>query len=211
MIGSDRSSGWPSLFLGKVMYFGLEAAYRHRQLGGVLEPGQVVGKMLDGWAKLIDKECMTFDSAADEQAMRQQGCDLVTAYLASVPQDERPLAVEVALEAPLVDPDTGENLGMPLVGVIDLMLDGQTGPLIVDLKTAARSSESTAISHEIQLSCYAWLYARGSYGSAANARIAPEPSPGRRAGSVSFSYPWAVRQVHVSCLLTCTRSIGREI
>ena len=47
---------------------------------------------------------------------------------------------------------------MPLVGVIDLVLDDEAGPLIVDFKTAARSSEPMEISHEIQLSSYAWLY-----------------------------------------------------
>ena len=46
---------------------------------------------------------------------------------------------------------------MPLVGVIDLVLDYEAGPLIVDFKTAARTSEPMQITHEIQLSCYAYL------------------------------------------------------
>jgi len=153
-----RTPTSPSLFLGKVVHFGLEASYRHRQLGITLEAEQVVQKMLDGWARLIDEEKATFDSVADEQALQKQACDLVTAYLAFAPKDEKPLAVEVALEAPLVDPETGENLGMPLVGVVDLVLDGQGEPVICDFKTAARSSEPMEISHEIQLSSYAWLY-----------------------------------------------------
>ena len=153
-----RTPPSPALFLGKFVHFGLEAAYRHRQLGVTLDADQVAGKMLEGWAKLIDEESVTFDSAADEQALRQQGCDLVKAYLAYAPDCERPLAVEVAAEAPLVDPDSGEDLGIPLVGVIDLVLDYEAGPLIVDFKTAARSSEPMAISHETQLSSYAWLY-----------------------------------------------------
>ena len=82
----------------------------------------------------------------------------VRLYLANVPTDEKPLAVEVAAEAPLVDPDTGEDLGMPLVGVIDLVLDNEAGPLIADFKTAARSSEPMEITNEIQLSSYAWLH-----------------------------------------------------
>ena len=153
-----RTPASPSLFLGKVVHFGLEAEYRHRQLGVNLDAEQVVGKMLDGWAKLVDEASVAFDTATDEQALRQQACDLVKAYLAYAPPDERPLAVEVALEAPLVDPDSGEDLGMPLVGVIDLILDYEEGPLICDHKTAARSSEPMEISHEIQLSSYAWLY-----------------------------------------------------
>ena len=101
---------------------------------------------------------MDFDSTDDEQAMRQQVADLVRAYLDAVPKDEKPLAVEVAAEAPLVDPITGEDLGMPLVGVIDLVLDSEAGPVITDFKTAARSSEPMEITNEIQLSSYAWLH-----------------------------------------------------
>ena len=62
----------------------------------------------------------------------------------SSPNDEKPLAVEAAVEVPLVDPFTGEDLGMPLVGVIDLVLDSEDGPVIIDYKTAARSSEPSA-------------------------------------------------------------------
>lgn len=146
------------MFLGKVVHFGLEGLYRHLQLGVTLEPEQVVRKMLDGWARLIDEERVTFDCVGDEQAMQKQACELVKAYLDTVPKDEKPLAVEVALEAPLVDPESGEDLGMPLVGVVDLVLEAQDGPVICDFKTAARSSEPAEISHEIQLSSYAWLY-----------------------------------------------------
>ncbi|MEI8375747.1 MAG: PD-(D/E)XK nuclease family protein [Planctomycetota bacterium] len=148
----------PSMFLGKVVHFAMEANYRHLQLGVRLETEQVVQKLLDGWAKLIDEDAVSFDSVTNEQSMQKQACDLVRAYLAVVPQNERPLAVEVALEASLVDPESGEDLGMPLVGIVDLVLEGQDGPLICDFKTAARSSEPMEISHEIQLTSYAWLY-----------------------------------------------------
>ena len=68
------------------------------------------------------------------------------------------MAVEVAVEAPLVDPVTGEDLGMPLLGIMDLVLDYEEGPLICDFKTSARSSEPLEIIHEIQLSSYAYLF-----------------------------------------------------
>ena len=66
---------------------------------------------------------MTFDSSESEGAIQRQVSDLVRAYLETVPKDEKPMAVEVAAEAPLVDPFTGEDLGIPLVGVIDLVLE----------------------------------------------------------------------------------------
>jgi putative RecB family exonuclease len=153
-----RTPTTPALFVGKACHSALEAYYRHRQLGVTLEPGDVTGKFLESWAGLVDQEQVMFTEIADEQAVRKQVCDLVTAYLAVVPKDEKPLAVEVAVEVPLVDPENGEDLGMPLVGVIDLVLEGQAGPVIADFKTAARSSEPMEISHEIQLSSYAWLY-----------------------------------------------------
>jgi CRISPR/Cas system-associated exonuclease Cas4 (RecB family) len=78
--------------------------------------------------------------------------------LVQTPKNEKPQAVEVAAEAPLVNPITGENLGIPLVGVMDLVLEGEGGATIVDCKTTARSSDPLEITHEIQLSSYAWLF-----------------------------------------------------
>jgi putative RecB family exonuclease len=151
-----------SLFVGKVVHAGLEGYYRHRQLGVTLEADDVTERMFRSWAQLVDEEKMAFDSPEAEQAMRQQAADLVRAYLVYAPNFEKPLAVEVAAEAPLVDPVTGEDLGMPLVGIIDLVLDYEEGPLITDFKTAARSSESMEITHEIQLSSNAYLFRQAS-------------------------------------------------
>ena len=80
------------------------------------------------------------------------------AYLAQIPGDEpSPLAVESVMEAPLVDASTGEDLGISLVGITDLLLADTKGPRIVDFKTAARSSAPLEIAHEIQLTSYAYL------------------------------------------------------
>jgi len=148
----------PALFVGKACHAGLECYYRHRQLGVTLEADDLARRMAGSWAALVDEEEMDFDSLDVENAMRQQVTDVVRVYLDNVPKDEKPLAVEVAAEAPLVDPVTSENLGIPLVGVIDLVLDNEAGPLIADFKTAARSSEPMEISNEIQLTSYAWLH-----------------------------------------------------
>ena len=67
-IDGIRTPPSPSLFLGKVLHAGLEAVYRHRQLGITLEADQVVQKMLDGWAKLIDEETVTFRFRSGREA-----------------------------------------------------------------------------------------------------------------------------------------------
>ena len=153
-----RTPTTPSLFLGKVVHGGLEHWYRHRQLGVVLEAADVARRITESWEEAAANEGMAFQTPAEETALRNQSVDLVTAYLAQVSSDEpRPLAVESAVEAPLVDPVTGEDLGIPLVGVMDLVLDGQEGPRICDFKTSSRSGDPLEIAHEIQLSSYAYL------------------------------------------------------
>ena len=147
-----------NLFLGKAVHAGLQVAYRHRHLGVTLEPADVSRRMLESWAMLVDEENMKFSSTADEQTIQRQATDLVTAYLNVVPKDEKPLGVEVSVEMPLIDPATGKNLGIPMLGIMDLILDGQDGPVIADFKTSSRSSEPLDIVHEIQLTSYSYLF-----------------------------------------------------
>ena len=72
--------------------------------------------------------------------------------------------MEAGIEAPLIDPTTGEDFGIPLVGIVDLILDGDgdggvgNRALICDFKTTARSSQPIEIVHEIQLTSYSYLF-----------------------------------------------------
>ncbi len=153
-----RTPTTPALFLGKQVHRGLEVHYRHRQLGITLEVSDVAARMADGWDAAVAEEDMTFTSTNEELALKKQAVDLVAAYMAKVSADEpRPLAVEVTMEAPLVDPVTGEDFGIPLLGITDLVINDD-GPVIVDFKTASKSSRPSEISHEIQLTSYAYLF-----------------------------------------------------
>jgi hypothetical protein len=70
------------------------------------------------------------------------------------------LAVEQMLREPLVDPTDNEELPIPMLGIVDLLLDTPTGPVVVVFKTAGRRSPPLEIAHEIQLACYAYLVRR---------------------------------------------------
>ena len=149
-----------AMFLGKQVHAGLETYYRHRMLRITLDAGDVAGRMEDGWDAFVADEDMTFADTTEEQSLKQQAVDLVTTYLAQVPVDEpTPQAVEVTMEAPLIDSVTGEDLGIPLLGITDLVID-DNGPTIVDFKTASKSSQPAEISHEIQLTSYSYLFRR---------------------------------------------------
>jgi putative RecB family exonuclease len=65
---------------------------------------------------------------------------------------------ETAIREPLVDPASGQDLGIPLLGVMDLVVQEETGPVIVDFKTAARADELSELAREIQLGCYGYLF-----------------------------------------------------
>jgi putative RecB family exonuclease len=159
----------PSLFIGKVVHASLETFYRHRQLGLGLDSSELARRLIESWGPMIQAEEMQFDNAAEERDAQLLAIGRVAAYLQQLPQDEpRPLAVEVSCEAPLVDPVTGEDLAIPLVGVMDLLLPEEAGPIISDFKTASKSSGPLEITHEVQLSCYSYLFRRAS----------PEPEAG---------------------------------
>ena len=132
-----RTPTSPAAFLGKVVHGGLEHYYRHRQLGITLAHEEVVGRLVEYWPEAAADDAMSFVSVAAEKVLLSQATALVNAYLLQVPSIEpRPLAVEVALEAPLVDPISGEDMGIPLVGIVDLVLPADDGPLVVDFKSA---------------------------------------------------------------------------
>jgi hypothetical protein len=147
------------MFVGKMVHAGLEVFYRHRQLGVTLQAGDVVQRMDACWEPLVAEDGLEFKDGAEEVKLRTQSASLVTAYLAQLPADEpSPTTVETKLEAPLVDPFTGEDLGIPLLGVVDLVVDSDDGPLVCDFKTSARSGSPVEIMHEVQLTAYAYLF-----------------------------------------------------
>jgi hypothetical protein len=72
-------------------------------------------------------------------------------------QDEVPQAIEKRYEVPLIDPLNGENFGIPLVGIVDLVLQEEAGSVITDFKTSSTSS-LCELQHELQLTSYAYCF-----------------------------------------------------
>ena len=147
----------PSLFVGKVVHETLDAVYRCASVGESVRPHDVVPFVESAWERILQAEPCGFDDSDQETKCFQQIADLVKTYISETNIDfERPLAVERRFETALVDPATGEDFGIPLVGVIDLVLDCDAGPVLVDFKTAA-SASFCDLQHELQLTAYAWL------------------------------------------------------
>lgn len=154
-----RSPATPALFLGKSVHAALAFWYEARQSTVDIKLVDVEHRLSRDWDRLVAEEQMAFDDAEAEATLKAQAWHLVSVYLAAVPADEPlPLAVEIPLEASLVDPRTSEDLGVNLFGILDLVVDDHAGPTIVDFKTVSRGGTPLEILHEMQLSCYAYLY-----------------------------------------------------
>jgi RecB family exonuclease len=155
----------PSAFLGKLVHQALAYYYQHQKLGITLGAGELLNWLAAYWPQAQAAEKVDFASQADETALKKQAGELVLAYLTSrAPDEPAVLAVEQSLKAALIDPQTGEDLGLPLVGILDLLLDDISGPLIVDFKTASRSSQPQELLHELQLTAYSYLLRQASRG-----------------------------------------------
>jgi putative RecB family exonuclease len=162
-IDGVRAPPSPAMFVGKVVHATLECFYRHRQLDMAISASELLQRLLDSWPLFAAAEDVVFESVEQEMTCLRQATNLVGAYLQAIPPAEpKPLAVEVMARAPLIDPMTGEELGLPLLGVLDLVLDQAAGPVICDFKTVARNSVPLEITHEVQLGCYAYLFRQTS-------------------------------------------------
>jgi CRISPR/Cas system-associated exonuclease Cas4 (RecB family) len=147
-----------SQLIGKQVHAGLEQWYRHKQLGLPLTPEEMLSRNDAAWEEAVRSERVAFETIAEEAEARQQVQALLTAYLSSAPRDDPlPVAVETRLTAPLIDPASGEDLGVPLLGIVDLVLAESTGPLVVDFKTSGRSGGGHELQYEVQLTSYSYL------------------------------------------------------
>ena len=121
----------PTLFLGKRVHDALEMLYRHRQFGIELGFEDLSTRISDSWEAAADEEHVDFATVDEAARLKNQAVGLVQAYVNQIDDgDEKPIAVETWLEADLIDPATDENLGMPLVGVVDLIYGDADGPVI---------------------------------------------------------------------------------
>jgi putative RecB family exonuclease len=153
-----QSSPTPALFVGKVVHAVLAHVYKHRMAKHVCVADDLPKMVTDAWEYSMDMEPCYLDDGVQEEKYRQQVLDLVTAYWDSIPiQSETPSVIEKRYEVPLVDPLSGEDFGIPLVGIVDLVLQEECGHSIVDFKTAS-SSSLCELQHELQLTAYAYCY-----------------------------------------------------
>jgi ATP-dependent helicase/DNAse subunit B len=147
-----------ALFIGKVVHTILAHVYTLQSVGQVCDEENISQLVNDAWGLNTEMEACEFKDTADEEKCKSQVHDLVAAYMTATPiHEEKPVAIEKRYEVPLIDPFTGEDLGIPLVGVLDLVLQDDAGSRIIDFKTSSAYS-MPELQNETQLNTYAYLF-----------------------------------------------------
>jgi len=147
-----RKPATPALALGKVVHAVLQE-WNHARWRGELVFKENLNDVFDAkWTEEQIGQEINWDG--DEEKQKLAALGLLELYLDQSPikPDEKPIAVEVMLEA-----DLGKH-GLPrLIGFIDLVRpEGK----IVDYKTSSQTPNVKMVGHqnEIQLTCYGLLY-----------------------------------------------------
>ena len=144
-----------ALILGGAVHKALEVFYKHAQVTGekLCEEG-----LLAAFRDRVDCELdspvpIRLDTGGEGDDMIDVGVSLLRAFFEQV-EVPQVLGVEVPFAAPLIDPATGEVFGAPLIGCIDLLVENNGLPLVVEHKTTARKYSREQLSYELQPSCY---------------------------------------------------------
>ena len=149
----------PAAFLGMAVRDALTYLYQAERDRVFPDAAELCHYVMGQWDHLAAREAVVFASISEERALQQQAFSLLETYLDGRAWDEPPaLAVAQSITAPLLDPATGQHLGVNLVGTLDLILDDSAGPLLVDFRTSSRSASSAEVLQEVHLACQAYLF-----------------------------------------------------
>ena len=139
-----------ALAFGGSVHSAVEWFNRVRMAGGTPPLEEILRVFEADWfAQNLDP--LEFNSGESKDALAAKARTMLSVYLESE-SGCRPVAVEEPFSLEIADPQTGECLGVPFRGIVDLVEEDGT---LVDLKTAARATSQEDVERHLQLSTYA--------------------------------------------------------
>jgi len=156
-----------ALVLGSAIHEGLAAYYAHIQGVGAKISAE---ELMDVFRDTIDREMdrpvpIKLPDDGDPGGMIDQGIDLLRMFWE---QGDCPqvLAVEQPFAVPLYDPATGEVFEYPLIGAMDLIVQGTERPLVVEHKTSSKKYAGWQLALETQPTVYKYATQQIGLGNA---------------------------------------------
>jgi len=155
VLGAEPSHRPVALVLGSAVHHALAHFYMNLK-----EAGEKIAEsdFLDVFREKVDAELdasipIRFDDGENESAMIDQGVALLKMFREKA-DCPTVLAVEQPFNVDLFDPATGEVLDLKLAGVMDLLVQGENRPKVVEHKTASKRYSSWQLEFETQPTVY---------------------------------------------------------
>jgi putative RecB family exonuclease len=138
-----------ALAFGSSIHAAVEYFHRERLARRAPTSREVVS-MFDADWYAQNTSPLVFREGESSDRLSEAGRALLAQYVRSTKAE--PECVEQAFEVELVDPESGEDLDVRLIGALDLVERDGT---VVDLKTAAKKPSAADLEQHLQLSTYA--------------------------------------------------------
>ena len=132
----------------------------HRTIGGWLTGATSNGELGASFRDDLNAELRSdgppvlFDGDENEASLGDLGANMIVAFTANVPAPGRVLEVELPFSMDLANPDTGEVLGVPLIGAMDAVVVENGAPVVWELKTAKRKWSADQLGFDLQATAY---------------------------------------------------------
>ena len=146
-----------SLSFGSAYHRALEWVNLQRKDGETPQPDESSDLFAEIWSRQLEEdEDIRFGDDQDAETCRNQGMDMVSAYVEQINPDERVVSVNEAFAVALVDA-AGNVLEKPMVGELDLVVDCN-GIVVCDEKSSARRWPKGQADKSLQPTAYLYAY-----------------------------------------------------
>ena len=152
-----------ALVFGGVFHQACTFFFQKRMQGEEIAPATAAELFSDLFSQAcrITQPPIRFTKGQDADSLQELGGRMVLEFLKAVDPQEKVLGVAVPFTTVLKD-SNGDELGKPLIGEYDLVVESNDGVVIVDWKTAARRWSEQKARTELQPTAYLLAWNQGT-------------------------------------------------
>ncbi len=143
------------LAFGSAVHSAISWLHREKATGTAVTLARLYAIFEADWFSHTAEAEVRFKNGDDAGKLIMQGREILGLYFQS--PVEHVEATDVAFTVPLVHPENGHGLPVPLEGFMDLV---EVGGGLVEFKTSAQSMSQKDVDEHLQLSAYGYAYER---------------------------------------------------
>jgi len=141
------------LAFGSVMHSAIEWFHKERMKKREISLDRLLKILETDWfSQKVDNE-IRYKDGEDEMKLLCTGKEMLGIYFSSPFDNVK--GAEIPFHVPFLNVSTGEDLGIPLEGIIDLI---EKDGVVVEFKTSSRSMDPESLSDFLQLTAYSYAY-----------------------------------------------------